>query len=96
MLRRRDQAICPCCGQRLLVRHGVKLPPLLADLFDMIERCDGVSADVLAGVFYPGQPAQVGRNRIKSNISHLNALLAGTDLQIRAGRYEPYRLIRAG
>ena len=42
--------VCPHCGQRMLMRHGVRSPPLLADLFDMIERSAtrGVLCEALA------------------------------------------------
>jgi hypothetical protein len=92
-------ATCPCCGQRLLVRAGVALPPLLADLFDVIWRCgeNGVAAEVLAGVFYPGKSLPAARRAIAVNIFHLNSKLAETGLELRAGSgsaRNPYRLIK--
>jgi hypothetical protein len=49
--------VCLHCGQRMLMRHGVRLPPRLADLFDMIERSKtrGVLCEVLAWTFLSGQ-----------------------------------------
>jgi hypothetical protein len=99
MLKRREQAICPCCGQRVLMRHGVQLSPLLADLFDMIERAgkEGLYSEVLAGVFYPDKPLKDGRNCVKSNVAHLNARLASTDIEIRSGSSndpKPFRVIK--
>jgi hypothetical protein len=89
---------CPCCGQRLLIRHGVALPPLLADLFDIIWRSGqrGIEPEVLAGVFYPGKPSPAARRAIAVNIFHLNAKLASTDVELRAGqgRLQPYRVRR--
>jgi len=100
MLKRREQAICPMCGQRVLLRHGVQLPPLLADLFDMIERTGeaGITSDVLANVFYPSKSLTDGRNCVKANIVHLNDRFAGTDIQIWAGSgggpYRPFRVVK--
>lgn len=96
MLRRREQSVCPCCGQRVLIRLGVRLSPRLADIFDMIERSglSGVASEVLIGVFYPDRPCEAARACLKSNISHLNVMLAETDFEVRASRYEPYRVVR--
>lgn len=99
MLKRREQAICKCCGQRLLVRHSVQLSPLLADLFDMVERfgSHGISCETLARMFYSGKSDRDGRNCIHVNILHLNAKLAETDIEVRAPGYKrdsTYRIIK--
>jgi hypothetical protein len=87
---------CPCCGQLLLARHGVALSPRLAELFDIIERAGqrGVSTEVLADIFYPGKSGLAAHDCVKANIFHLNTRLAETDLEVRASRYEPYRVVR--
>ena len=90
---------CPCCGQRLLVRHGIALSPLLADLFDIIWRSGerGVTPEVLAGVFYPGKATPAARRAIAVNVFHINTKLASTNVELRAGsgrQQEPYRLQR--
>lgn len=96
--RRDSVAACPCCGQRLLIRHGVALPPMLADLFDMVWRCGdgGITPAVLAEVFYPGKSTPAARRAIAVNIFHLNSKLASTDVELRSGqgRQEPYRVQR--
>ena len=85
--------VCPHCGQRMLVRHGVRLSPLLADLFDMIARSEaGVEAEVLAGVFYPGKARAAGLRTLRVNIHHLNDRLVETDFRVHATG--PYRLQR--
>ena len=99
MLARREQAICPHCGQRVLMRHGVKLSPLAADLFDMIERSGerGVPTEVLLGVFWPGRPTATARNSLKTTIYHMNGLFAGTDIEVGScsgGGGFPYRVRR--
>lgn len=87
---------CPCCGQRLLKRHGVALSPGLADLFDVIWRAGprGVEPEVLAGIFYPGKSRQAAQRCVAVNVFHLNTKLAETDFEVRAGqgRREPYRV----
>jgi hypothetical protein len=93
-----SNANCPCCGQRLLIRHGVALPPLLADLFDIIWRSGerGITPEVLAGVFYPGKSLPAARRAIAVNIFHLNSKFAETDVELRSGqgRQQPYRIQR--
>ena len=43
-------ATCPHCGQRMLMRHGVRLTPQLAGMFDIISdsKDRGVMADALS------------------------------------------------
>lgn len=95
MLKRREQAICKCCGQRLLIRHGVQLSPLLADLYDMVERCkDGIACETLAGIFYPNKSDFDGRQCVRSNMTLLNLKLAQTDIEVRASPQKPYRIIK--
>ena len=89
--------VCPCCGQRLLVRHGVRLSPKLADLFDLIERSGGrgVHMDVLVNVFHPDRSMQNARQCLAVNITHLNERLVETDLQVKADRQERlYRVVK--
>jgi hypothetical protein len=78
------------------MRHGVPLSPRLADLFDLIERAGqrGVPCEVLADVFYPGKSANIAQRCVIANIFHLNTRLAETDIEVRASRYEPYRVMR--
>jgi hypothetical protein len=90
---------CPHCGQRMLIRHGVQLPPFLADLFDMIEhsKARGVTCEILAGVFYSGKSTREAKNCVKVNISRINDLFASTDVSIHTDRTErfkfsPYRV----
>lgn len=93
-------AICPHCGQRMLVRHGVRLSPRLADLFDMIEHSGkrGILGEVLAWVFYPGKNAHAARRCVITNINHLNSFLEETDVRVisggHAGDVKPYRIIK--
>ena len=93
---RRDDATCPCCGQRMLLRHGVALSPRLADLFDMVEHAGerGIAMEVLIDVFYPGKSSRAPRQCVKANVYHLNTRLAETYLEVRASFWEPYRVIR--
>ena len=100
MLARPEAHVCPHCGQRMLMRHGVRLPPHLADLFDMIERSRkrGILCEVLAGVFYSGKSSAAARQCVAVNISRLNDFLEQTDVRIARGSrgrtVEPYRVVR--
>jgi hypothetical protein len=91
--------VCPHCGQRMLMRHGVRLPPRLADLFDMIERSKrrGVLCEVLAWVFYPDKAAFAARRCVAVNVHHLNSLLEQTDVRVVGGKdgqiAKPYRVV---
>lgn len=89
--------VCPCCGQRMLIRHGVQLPPKQADIFDMIEHSGarGVPSEVLASVFYPDKSDADGRNCVKANVWKINSRLGETDVQVKiGGRREPYRVVK--
>jgi hypothetical protein len=82
----------------MLMRHGVRLPPRLADLFDMIERSKtrGVLCEVLAWVFYPGKASLAARRCVAVNVHHLNSLLEQTDVRVVGGKdgqiAKPYRV----
>jgi hypothetical protein len=87
--------LCPHCGQRMLMRHGVLLSPKLADIFDVIERRGraGIFAEVLAWVVY-GTSSTRTRKALAVNISHLNDRLIEASIRIAADRYGPYRIIK--
>lgn len=84
------------------MRHGVRLPPRLADLFDMIERsaARGVLCEVLALVFYPGKASRDARRCVAVNIHHLNSFLEQTDVRVVGGKdgqiAKPYRVVQTG
>jgi hypothetical protein len=84
----------------MLMRHAVRLPPRLADLFDMIERSGkrGVLCEVLAWVFYPGKPTREAKRCVITNINHLNSFLESTNVRISGGHNgnepKPYRVAR--
>ena len=92
---------CPHCGQRKLIRHGVRLSPRLADIFDIIEHSGdrGVTEEVLSTIFYSGRPSREAYNCIRVNISHINSHLVSTDYRVakaegvRGAEY-PYRVLK--
>ena len=88
---------CPNCGQRLLIRHGVSLPPRCADIFDMIERAGdrGVLNEVLCWVFYSDKPKRDAARLVAVHINRINDFLQSTDVRIStSGRQvEPYKVI---
>ena len=92
-------ATCPHCGQRMLARHGVQLPPLLADIFDMIERSGrrGIPIETLAWVFYSGKSKMEAHRCVAVNVNRLNDFLSPTNFEIRApGKSLPYRVVERG
>jgi hypothetical protein len=94
------QSACPTCGQRVLTRHGVRLSPRLADLFDMIEHSAerGTLCETLAWVFYPGKSTRDAKRCVITNINHLNSFLEETGVRIDGGHIgsepKPYRVVR--
>jgi hypothetical protein len=87
---------CPQCGQRLLMRHGVRLSPRLADIFDVIERRGefGVYPETLLWLFYAGQSQRRAANTLKANIWKLNEALAETAVSVRrVDHFGPYRVV---
>jgi hypothetical protein len=69
----------------MLRRHGVKLSPMLADIFDMVEHSGqrGITREVLGYVFYPDKNRTAGQRCITANIWHINSFLESTDYCIR-------------
>lgn len=88
---------CPHCGQRMLIRAGVKLSPKLADLFDAIAATGnrGLSRETLSWMFYPHHGRRDGANAVKVSINHINDFLAETNIRIRMGHrpFGQYRII---
>ena len=90
---------CPTCHQRILIRHGVRLSPRLADIFDAIERREkaGEFEEILAVMFYGGKPKRDAYNAIKVNIAHINDKLVETCYRIGKngrGADVPYRVLK--
>jgi hypothetical protein len=81
----------------MLIRHGVKLSPKLADVFDMIERAGkrGITRETLAWVFYPGKSKRDAERCISVTINHINEFLEETDVHVSTlgRRLEPYRVV---
>jgi hypothetical protein len=77
---------CPHCGQPVLVRFGVRLPPKKASILDMIQNITkgrgGIEAESLGWIFYPGEPKRVATQRIKAHVCQINDLLVETEWKI--------------
>jgi hypothetical protein len=88
--------VCPCCGQRMLIRHGVKLSPKKADMFDVIARVteadSRITVETLAGIFYPGIAAGDAKAAVRVTINQINDLLEETEITIGSKRPDGYRL----
>ena len=90
-------AACPHCGQRMLVRHGVRLIPQLAGMFDLVSDSGdrGVMADALSWVFHPNKPKRAALRCVYTDVNRLNGFLEESDYAVRsAGRYEPYKVVK--
>lgn len=85
---RRQASTCPHCGQIMLIRCGVRLPPIKARLFDAIEGLTAGRgrADIsdLVVMFFPGVPTKDARNRVRVHVNQLKDWLAATDAIIRS------------
>jgi hypothetical protein len=76
----------------MLMRHGVLLSPVLADIFDLIERRkEGIAPETLTWVLY-GVSNRTTQRRLAANIWLLNSRLSATDYSVRAERHRAYRL----
>jgi hypothetical protein len=88
---------CPLCKHRL-IRHGVRLPPLDAEIFDRIERAGqhGVHREVLAGKFFPDRSQGAAAKCLSVHINRINAFLEPTDVCVRMvpRPLGPYRVMR--
>jgi hypothetical protein len=89
---------CPACGQRVLIRHGVKLSPKLCDIFDVIDRATkrgGIDAESLAWILYPTVSRSDAKRCIAVSVNHINDKLVETDYRIqmdgRQGRYRVHK-----
>jgi hypothetical protein len=93
-----DDHRCPYCHQRMLERHGARLSPKCADIFDMIEHAGerGVAPEILRDVFFANRPHKAAYAGLKTFIWQINEFLASTDLHIgmRHNREGIYRVER--
>ena len=75
--------LCECCGQPLPeIRHGVKLSPLKARIFDIVDRAgpDGVHSDELhAMVFEKWQT----KATLKTHIWQINEMIFDEGYRIK-------------
>ena len=92
--------VCPYCGQPMLMRRGVRLTPLLADIFDRVERAgsDGIALERLVGAIYGDKPTPAAAQTLKVNVHHLNMKLEETNFRVRMIplRHGTYRLVKIG
>lgn len=90
-----DPAVCPACHQRMLLRHGVRLPPRCADIYDVIANSGkrGIPCETLSWVFFPGQATRAAKKCIAVHVNRLNDFLEPTDVMISGGRWRPYRVV---
>ncbi len=85
---------CPCCHQRVLLRHGVRLSPKQADIFDAINaRRDGIEPEVLCWMFWGDKPKREAQRVLYVTIHQINDMLGSTGIKVASGgRGLPYRV----
>jgi hypothetical protein len=79
---------CPHCQQVLPeFRLGVRLPPLKARIFDLVQRGgeDGILASDLLNIAYADPPAS-GRKILSSHIHQINEAIEDTGYRIVGGQ----------
>jgi hypothetical protein len=79
----------------MLMRHGVKLSPKQADIYDMIEHSGsrGVLPDVLRWVFYPDSSKRNAQLGIQVHINQINDRMGEAGIQVcNEERFAPYRV----
>ena len=88
-----ERQVCDKCGQRVLVRRGVRLSPKLADIFDAIEQ--GFPKEEIAVMFW-GADIRQTRRVLATSVFHLNKAFEWmeTGLRIEGPRGEPYRIVQ--
>lgn len=91
----REETVCPHCGQRMMMRFGVRLTPKKADIFDMLlsrSRAGGyLECDTLGWTFFPGQSKKRAGQTVRSHMSQLRDLFVSTDIKITYG-HSGYRI----
>ena len=86
---------CPTCGQPLVdVRHGVKLTPLKARIFDAIEHAgeDGISTDDLFDIVFANDSRRPSISTLKAHVWQINQRMIGAHIYGRGGAM---RLVRS-
>lgn len=77
---------CPHCGQPMVRRFGVVLPPAKVRLLDAIVNGTlgrgGISTEELIVMLYPGVDNAVARRRIVTHVNQLNGWMAETDVAV--------------
>lgn len=87
-------AVCPHCGQPIVPRDPIPLPPLKARLLDLVQRCPGIEAAELRSLLWAddanGGPED--RKNLHVHIHQLNRRLAPLGLRVRGSKSYGYRL----
>jgi len=76
--------MCPCCGQPIQIRYGVRMSSRQVEVFDAIERRPGRLAEEI------GRALGMGAKTVHVHVYGINSLLEETDYAIRGGRSSGY------
>lgn len=87
--------LCKACGQPLppKQREGVWLPAKKAEIFDLVVKHPGITAEGIAYHCFGDSTL----NRVRQHVHQINSLLAATDTRIYGNKPRgEYRIIRGG
>ena len=86
--------VCDHCGQPIAdVRHGVKLTPLKARIFDLIKARPGINRKELAYAVY-STVTEAHCYTVGAHVQQINDKMLLSDVKIRAAPYYGYRLYK--
>jgi len=88
--------ICPHCGQVLLPRNSIPLPPIKARILDLVRRHPGIDAETLRTLTWASDPngGPEDRKCLHVHVHQLNEKLAPHGLRIRGSKSFGYRVDR--
>jgi DNA-binding response OmpR family regulator len=89
-------ATCPTCGQAVLSRTSIPLPPIKARIFDLVRRHSGINAETLRTLVWASDPngGPEDPKVLHVHIHQLNQLLVPHGLRVHGSRSFGYRVER--
>jgi hypothetical protein len=86
--------LCPQCGQPVVSRSHISLPPVKARIFDLVRRHPGINAEALRSLVWASDPngGPEDRKVLHVHVNQLNHLLAPHGICVRGSRSFGYRV----
>ena len=90
-----DLPTCPCCGQRLIPKGQLSLPPIKRRIFDAVRRRPGIDTEALRGLVWAADPngGPEDRKVLHVHIHQLNRVLQFHGLRVRGSTSGGYRVV---